>query len=169
MSGLRMLRCACALASVLAFSVGCSGDDGAADAAAKPEPRAPRQAAIEEAAPVVEYHYDPTDKVDPFRSYARRQITFDSEAKTSPLERFELIQLEVMGIVWGLAEPRALLRDPTGKGYIVRAGTPIGKNNGRILRIEENKIVVKETFLDHLDRATTKEVDLELYANGRKG
>jgi len=29
-------------------------------------------------------------------------------------------------------------------------------------------VVVKETYLDHLDRATTKEVELELYANGRR-
>ena len=116
-----------------------------------------------------EYHYDPTDKVDPFRSYVRRQVTFDPEGSASPLERFDLTQLAVMGIIWGLEEPRALVRDPTGKGYIVRAGTPIGKNKGRILRIEDNKVVVKETYLDHLDRATTKEVDLELYVNGRKG
>jgi Tfp pilus assembly protein PilP len=79
------------------------------------------------------------------------------------------LAISVMGIIWGLEEPRALVRDPTGKGYFVRAGTPIGKNKGRILRIEDNKVVVKETYLDHLDRATTKEVDLELYVNGRKG
>jgi type IV pilus assembly protein PilP len=116
---------------------------------------------------VAEYHYDPTDKVDPFRSYVRRQVTFDPEAGSSPLERFDLTQ-PVMGYL-GRGEPRALVRDPTGKGYIVKAGTPIGKNKGRILRIEDNKVVVKETYLDHLDRATTKEVDLELYVNGRKG
>jgi type IV pilus assembly protein PilP len=169
MSGLRTLRCVCALALALAFSVACSGDDDAAGAAAKALPKVARKAAPEQAAPVPEYHYDPTDKVDPFRSYARRQVNFGTEGNASPLERFDLTQLAVMGIVWGLNEPRALVRDPTGKGYIVRAGTPIGKNKGRILRIEDNKVVVKETYLDHLDRATTKEVDLELYVNGRKG
>jgi Tfp pilus assembly protein PilP len=158
MSGLRTLRCVCALALALAFSVGCSDDDGAAgDAAKAAVPKAARKAAPEEPAQVVEYHYDPTDKVDPFRSYVRRQVTFDPEGNASPLERFDLTQLAVMGIIWGLEEPRALVRDPTGK------------NKGRILRIEDNKVVVKETYLDHLDRATTKEVDLELYVNGRKG
>ena len=135
----------------------------------RPSPKAARRAAPEAPPPVAEYHYDPTDKVDPFRSYVRRQVTFDPESGSSPLERFDLSQLTVMGIIWGMEEPRALVRDPTGKGYIVRAGTPIGKNKGRILRIEDNKVVVKETYLDHLDRATTKEVDLELYVNGRKG
>ena len=93
----------------------------------------------------------------------------ENDASSSPLERFDLSQLVVMGIIWGVEEPRALIKDPTGKGYIVRAGTPIGKNKGRILRILDNKVVVKETYLDHLDRATTKEVELELYANGRNG
>lgn len=170
MSGLRTLRCVCALALALAFTFGCSDDENAkGDAAKATAPRVARRAAPETEAVVVEYHYDPTDKVDPFRSYVRRQVTFDPEGNSSPLERFDLTQLAVMGIIWGLDEPRALVRDPTGKGYIVRAGTPIGKNKGRILRIEDNKVVVKETYLDHLDRATTKEVDLELYANGRKG
>jgi len=169
MSGLRTLRFAFALALALAFSSGCSDDEAASAAAKTAPPRPTRAAAPEPAALAPEYHYDPTDKVDPFRSYVRRQVTFDPEGSASPLERFDLSQLAVMGIIWGLEEPRALVRDPTGKGYIVRAGTPIGKNKGRILRIEDNKVVVKETYLDHLDRATTKEVDLELYVNGRKG
>ena len=167
MSGRFPLRTVCALA-LLVLATGCS-DDAPTEAAKPAIPKAARRAAPEATAPTAEYHYDPTDKVDPFRSYVRRQVTFDPEAGSSPLERFDLTQLTVMGIIWGLEEPRALVRDPTGKGYIVKAGTPIGKNKGRILRIEDNKVVVKETYLDHLDRATTKEVDLELYANGRKG
>jgi len=168
MSGLRTLRTVCALALALALLAGCS-DEASTDAAKAATPKVARKAAPEAPAPLAEYHYDPTDKVDPFRSYVRRQVTFDPESGSSPLERCDITQLTVMGIIWGLEEPRALVRDPTGKGYIVRAGTPIGKNKGRILRIEDNKVVVKETYLDHLDRATTKEVDLELYVNGRKG
>jgi type IV pilus assembly protein PilP len=169
MSGHRILRCACALALVLAFSAGCSGDEKAADGAARAAAARPVKPAVAETVPAAEYHYDPTDKVDPFRSYVRRQVTFNPEESSSPLERFDINQLSVMGIIWGVDEPRALVRDPTGKGYIVRAGTPIGKNKGRILRIEDNRVVVKETYLDHMDRATTKEVDIELYVNGRKG
>lgn len=163
----RILRRACALALVLAVAAAC-GKDKPETAAAKPQ--VAKVAKVAPEAPVaVAYHYDPTDKADPFKSYIRRQVTLESEETTSPLERFDLSQLTVMGIIWGVDEPRALVRDPTGKGYIVRAGTPIGKNKGRILRIEDNKLVVKETYLDHLDRATTKEVELELYANGRNG
>jgi len=169
MSELRILRCAVALGLFGVLATGCGSKDNA-DATPK---TAPAKVAKKEpeAAAAVAYHYDPTDKIDPFRSYVRRQVTLDNEEGSSPLERFDLSQLIVMGIIWGVEEPRALIKDPTGKGYIVRTGTPIGKNKGRILRIEDNKVVVKETYLDHLDRATTKEVELELYANGvgRKG
>lgn len=166
MRELRIQRCACVLALSLAVAAGC-GKDKVDPAAAKPA--APKVVKVAPEVPVaVAYHYDPTDKVDPFKSYIRRQMTLESDATSSPLERFDLSQLIVMGIIWGVDEPRALVKDPTGKGYIVKAGTPIGKNKGRILRIEDNKVVVKETYLDHLDRATTKEVELELYANGRK-
>jgi type IV pilus assembly protein PilP len=168
MRELRILGRTCVVALALALLAGCGGKDKADTDAAKPvarqvvkaEPEAPVAAA---------YHYDPTDKVDPFKSYIRREVTLEGEGQSSPLERFDLSQLTVMGIIWEVDEPRALVRDPTGKGYIVRAGTPIGKNKGRIVRIEDNKVVVKETYLDHLDRATTKEVELELYANGRNG
>jgi type IV pilus assembly protein PilP len=170
MSELRILRCVCALGLFAVLAAGCGSKDKADPNAAKPA--APKVAKREpEAAVAVAYHYDPTDKVDPFKSYIRREVTLEGDDTSSPLERFDLSQLLVMGIIWGVDEPRALIKDPTGKGYIVRTGTPIGKNKGRILRIEDNKVVVKETYLDHLDRATTKEVELELYANGvgRKG
>ena len=166
MRQLRTLRFACALGLALALSA-CGSKDKVDPNANKPAMTKPSKA--EAALPVAAaYHYDPTDKTDPFKSYIRREVTLENEETSSPLERFDLSQLIVMGIIWGVDEPRALVKDPTGKGYIVKAGTPIGKNKGRILRIEDNKVVVKETYLDHLDRATTKEVELELYANGRK-
>jgi len=167
MTELRKLRASLALFAVLAVAAACGGGDKTDANAAKAAPAKVAKAAAPAPAAAA-YHYDPTDKVDPFKSYIKRQITLDNDAESSPLERFDLSQLIVMGIIWGVDEPRALIKDPTGKGYIVRTGTPIGKNKGRILRIEDNKVVVKETYLDHLDRATTKEVELELYANGRR-
>jgi type IV pilus assembly protein PilP len=165
MSHLGILRCALMLGLFAVLASGCGSKETVDPNAAKTAP--PKVAKKEsEAATQVAYHYDPTDKVDPFKSYIRRQVTLESDESASPLERFDLSQLTVMGIIWGVDEPRALIKDPTGKGYIVRSGTPIGKNKGRILRIEDNKVVVKETYLDHLDRATTKEVELELYVNG---
>ena len=98
--------------------------------------------------------------VGPVRSTSRT----DSD-QTTPLERFDLSQLEVTAIIWSTDRPRALVRDPAGKGYIVSAGMPIGKNKGRIVSIEDNIVLVKETYVDFRDRATTKEVEMRLYEN----
>ncbi len=82
---------------------------------------------------------------------------------SSPLERFDLSQLIVTGIVWATTSARALIEDPTGKGYIVGVGTPIGKNQGKVIKIEDNRVWVKETYVDFHDTATTKEIEMLLY------
>ncbi len=111
----------------------------------------------------VEYRYDPTGKPDPFKSFLKQMLVVKDTESLSPLERFDLSQLTVTGIIWAARDPRALVEDPTGKGYIVGEGTGIGKNKGRIVRIGDNRVVVKETYVDFHNKATTKEVDLYLY------
>jgi type IV pilus assembly protein PilP len=117
---------------------------------------------IADAEPVEEYRYDPTGKPDPFRSFVRLEEDLEDGVST-PLERFDLTQLMVTAIIWGSDRPRALIRDPAGKGYIISAGTPIGKNKGRVVSIGDNMVRVKETYVDFRDRATTKEVEMRLY------
>ena len=154
-------------AGLLAFA-GCSGDDGNADKAAKAKkPRVAKKTEKKDVVVAAAYRYDPTDKPDPFKSWVKNVADYDPDSVSSPLERFDLSQLEVTGIVWHMDIPRALVKDPTGKGYIVNEGTAVGKNKGRIVRIEDNMLVVKETYVDFQDRATTKEVELKLY--GKNG
>ncbi len=121
---------------------------------------APEAAEVEEEPE--EYRYDATGKPDPFRSFVRLDYELD-EGLTTPLERFDLSQLEVTAIIWNSDRPRALIRDPAGKGYIVSTGAPIGKNKGRVVAIHDNVVLVKETYVDFQDRATTKEVEMRLY------
>jgi Tfp pilus assembly protein PilP len=45
----------------------------------------------------------------------------------------------------------------------VSEGAAIGKNKGRVVKIHDNLIRVKETYVDFQDRATTKEVEMRLY------
>ena len=108
------------------------------------------------------FSYDPNNKRDPFRSFVRGIYGEDEDDLTSPLERFDLSQLDLSAIIWGIDEPRALIVDPSGKGYIVGTGAVMGKNKGRVVSIEDNKVVVKETYVDSFDRATTKPVELLL-------
>ena len=141
----------------------CSGGapkDQKAKTAAKKKIEAPAQPAADADAV---FNYDPEGKPDPFKSYVRQLVAIQQADLSSPLQRFDLSQLTVTGIVWSNEKPRALIEDPTGKGYVVQTGAPIGKNRGRIVHIGDNVVRVKETYVDSADQATTTEVDMYLY------
>ncbi len=160
---------ACAL--VLSLAAGCGGGSDEEAAQNAPKRRAPTHAKKPVADPAerVEYRYDPTGKPDPFRSFVLAlQNPGTGVGTVSPLERFDLSQLRLRGIIWGNDHPRALVMDPAGKAYIVAQGTPIGKNEGRIVRITDNRVTVKETYVDFLGKATTKDIELRL-KNGQGG
>jgi type IV pilus assembly protein PilP len=108
------------------------------------------------------YTYDPTGKRDPFRSFIADQQQARSKQERGPLEQFDLNQLFVVAVVWGNERPRALVQDPSGRDYIVQEGTPIGKNDGTVLRIQDNSVLVRETYVDYLGAQTTKEIEMRV-------
>ena len=109
------------------------------------------------------YTYDPTGKRDPFRSFVLTASTEREDAR-GPLEQFDLAQLKLVAVVWGTERPRAVVSDPSGRGYIVREGTYMGKNEGRIIQIADNALVVKETYVDYFGETTTKDVTMRVRA-----
>ena len=149
-----------------AILVACGGDEKPGPATPM-RPMAPPTAAVEPVQPEesldADYRYEPEGKPDPFESFVRVNLYADGDDFASPLERFNLSQLIVTGIVWATTNARALIEDPTGKGYIVGVGTAIGKNQGKVIKIEDNGVWVKETYVDFHDRATTKEIEMLLY------
>jgi len=111
-----------------------------------------------------DYFYDPRGKRDPFRSF--RFVNADeeeaSEKSFGPLADFELGQLELSAVIWDATNPRALIRDPGGRSYIVREGSPIGKNSGQVIHIGDNLVLVKETYENYAGETTTKDVELRI-------
>jgi Tfp pilus assembly protein PilP len=112
------------------------------------------------------YHYDSRKKRDPFRSYEWEQLRLEmSDAATrGPLEQFDVAQLTVVGVVWNDQNARALVQDPSGMSYIVGQGTRIGKNDGRVTSINDNLVVVRETYVDFLGEETSKDVEMRIRA-----
>jgi type IV pilus assembly protein PilP len=108
-----------------------------------------------------EYTYDPTGKRDPFRSFIFTAETQTRNAR-GPLEQFDLAQLKVVAVIWGTDRARAVVADPSGRGYIVREGTYMGKNEGRIIEIADNALVVKESYVDYFGETTTKDVTMRV-------
>lgn len=104
---------------------------------------------------------------DPFRPFTLRRAETPRPPRT-PLEQYELGSLELVAIIWNTAHPRAMVEDQSGLGYTIDVGTPIGRNNGVVKRIEPNSVVVEEEFVDFYGEKQRNEVVLKLEPEGEK-
>lgn len=108
--------------------------------------------------------FDPVGMRDPFRSFEMEEkgrLALELMDQ-SPLERYDVSQLSLLAIVWNTGDARALIQDPGGKSYIVGTGTRLGKNEGRVIDIDDNLLVVKETYVDFLGQETTKDIEMRI-------
>jgi type IV pilus assembly protein PilP len=104
-------------------------------------------------------------KRDPFRPATMRARPVSHRApreNLSPLERFDLGQLKLVGVVWDIEEPRAMIEDSAGLGYVVKVGTPMGVNEGKIKAIGPNEIVVEEFYEDNHGARKKRQVNMRL-------
>jgi Tfp pilus assembly protein PilP len=101
---------------------------------------------------------------DPFRPMTLRTKTETTRKREnlSPLERLELSQLKLVGIVWDIGDPRAMVEDNAGLGYVVRVGTPIGSNDGKVKAIHRNEVIVEEFYSDDYGARKKRDVGMKL-------
>jgi len=66
------------------------------------------------------------------------------EAPKTPLEYHSLDYYTLTAVISGTALPKALLVDRKGSTYVVKLGTPIGNQGGRVTAITSAGIVVEE-------------------------
>lgn len=55
-----------------------------------------------------------------------------------------------------------LVEDATGKGYFVKQGTLIGRNDGKVSKVLKDRVVVEEVFLDVFGQKKVNETSLAL-------
>lgn len=103
-------------------------------------------------------------KRDPFRPFTLngRSASTRRRENLSPLERYELGQLKLVGVIWDVKEPNAMLEDAAGLGYRVKVGTPIGSNEGKVKTILQDGIVVEEFQVDLSGAKNKREVKIRL-------
>lgn len=100
---------------------------------------------------------------DPFRpTTLRTKVNTRARENLSPLERFDLGQLKIVGIVWDIREPRAMVEDSAGLGYVVKVGTPIGSNDGKIKAIHRNQVIVEEFYEDAYGARRPRDISMKL-------
>lgn len=113
------------------------------------------------------YFYDPTNKIDPFKSFivARKELEEKEQEKPKTyLETLDISQLTISAIVSGSKGNWALVRDSKGDGHIIKVGTLIGRKSGRVTRILEREVVVTESYRDIRGRKIIKDVSMKLPA-----
>jgi Tfp pilus assembly protein PilP len=110
------------------------------------------------------YRYDPAGKRDPFFSPLFRTVekAAEPEETRTPLQRVDLGQLRLVGVILDTAEPKGLIEDNAGLAYIVTRGTLIGSKGGFIKTIEPRRIVVEEYETDFYGKRQAQERELQL-------
>lgn len=108
------------------------------------------------------FRYDPEGKRDPFRSFLFERPENMPDLARGPLEQFDVSQLSLVAVIWDVGTARALVQDPSGMSFIIAEGTRVGKNAGRVLRIGDSAVVVKETYVDYRGKETTRDVEMRI-------
>lgn len=98
-------------------------------------------------------------KKDPFKpSVFEKTHSVSSKKVVSsglPIHSYDVSQFRLIGVV----DNKAMVVDPNGKGYVLRLGMTIGKNEGKIISISRSGVDVLEHYRDDNGRVrkeTTK-------------
>lgn len=112
---------------------------------------------------------------DPFASYLARvasnrqaelvkkkQQFMADNRKRDPLEKFDLDVLKLVAIFSMGGERVAMIEDSERKGYIVRQGNYVGRNNGKVDKIDESTVYLIEKILDPAGEIVNRQVTLTM-------
>ncbi len=108
-----------------------------------------RPPAEESAQVAPEYVYNPAGRRDPFASPMEiRRLIVPDDTPLTPLQSYDLSQLRLTGVVVGMKKPKAMVSSPDGKNFIIEMGTKVGKNNGTVVEINRDGVLVEEVYYD---------------------
>ncbi|MFZ0614781.1 MAG: pilus assembly protein PilP, partial [Desulfobacterales bacterium] len=113
--------------------------------------------------------YNPLGMIDPFEPLFKDEPEPEPESAKSakrvprtPLEKIDLGQLKLVGVILASSGNRALVQEASGKGYIIKEGTYIGVNSGKVAEIKNDRIVVAEEIEDIVGNPTIRNKELVL-------
>ena len=62
----------------------------------------------------------------------------------TPLERLDISQLKLVGIILSAKGNKAMVEDASGQGYVMEKGTYVGRNSGKVVEIMKEKVIIEE-------------------------
>lgn len=105
--------------------------------------------------------YNPVGKRDPFIPFDFTPKDDKDPTKTE-LERYSIGQLKLKAILAGLDQPKAIVENDQGKGFMVSVGTKIGTNKGVIQKIDKDKIIIVEDIYKFTGEKESQIVEMKL-------
>ena len=120
--------------------------------------------------------YNPRGKLDPFAplikekpvALAVKHRKAVRHKLLTPLEKLDLSQLKLVAILRAQSGNKALVEEDSGKGYIIKKGTYIGTNAGRVLDILPDKIIIEEEVEDIYGKISVRKKEIELKPPGEE-
>ena len=98
-------------------------------------------------------------KRDPFEPFIELDSPRGGERPLPPLQKYEISQLKLIGIIGTEADGyRALVEDEAGGGFIIREGTIVGGKGSSVKEIRRDKVVILEKYRDYMGREKAREV-----------
>ncbi len=131
-------------------------------AAAQPPARAEAKAA--------DYTYKPGNRPDPFRPFFEeaKAAAIISECEgipPGPLTEQEVSQFSLVAVIAHGPETVAMVQDPTGKGYVIRVGSFVGKKCGKVSAIGPDGAIIEEPYKDLMGQTQIRQVTLGFKAS----
>jgi type IV pilus assembly protein PilP len=129
----------------------------------KPPPKKEEEKVVEEKKEPP-YTYNPRGKRDPFKPFIALgpKKPVRRKAPLTPLQRYDVSELKLVGILKGPGGYRALVEDAGGKGFIIGKGTLIGPGDGRVKEIHENRVIIEETYKDIFGQIKRRKISMPL-------
>jgi len=114
--------------------------------------------------------FDFSGKKDPFKpdiTIKTAPATLPNDLKKTlrgglPIHSFDVSQFRLIGVITGAKENQAMVVDPNGKGYVLKTGMIIGKNDGRVTAININGVDIVEQFRDDSGRVRKENIRITL-------
>jgi type IV pilus assembly protein PilP len=112
-----------------------------------------------------EYIYNPAGKADPFKPFIQLTPikTSPKSIPQTPLQNYEVSQLKLVAIISTPEGNIALVEDSTGKGYFLKEGTWVGKNDGKVTKILIDRVIIEEIHQDISSPTKKNEIKLFLH------
>jgi len=115
--------------------------------------------------------YDPRGKVDPFepllkpepeKKIQKKKIERKKCIARTPLQKADLSQFKLVAVIQKASGNRALVVEPSGKGYVLEKDTAIGIHCGHVMQIMKDSLIVEEEVEDLYGEVTKQKRELKI-------